>query len=375
MENQNSNLGLNLPTNPPNGATPFNQFSPYLPPPKPTAIEEPTFLECCSNFLNSKKVIEVAIWLVLMILLIPSGMAVASWNAVPGDFTYSWKTGLEKGLLLVLRPSKTLQTSTQVALTQRRYAEAAKLLKGDQAQLGLKNLSEQVETTSDSIQSLSAGSSKTAFTMQYIEALTELNEKLEQEKKQHQGAEYQPSTPTAQKPGTPQPKAYLSNGGSAQGGGQAAGGVIIHNTYVQNTIIQTVTSVPGAPVASQPIARPLTPPIDDVTTEIIQAQEQIQNTIAELQTHTTTLPLAQPTSAPAQNPTEAPAPKAAAPKAAEPPADNTAPASNEAPAPKAAEPQSSAPKAEEPKDDSNKGSNDNSGSSNSGSGSGSGSGN
>src|SRR5690349_16969027 len=151
MENQNSNLGLNLPSNPPvNGATPFNQFSPYLPPPKPTQVAEPTVLEQGWELLQGKKVVEISIWLILLILFVPSSMAVASWNAVPGDMTYSWKVGLEKGLLVVLKPSKTLQTSTQVAITQRRFTEASKMLKGDQGQLGLKNLTDQVQTTSDS---------------------------------------------------------------------------------------------------------------------------------------------------------------------------------------------------------------------------------
>lgn len=115
METQNSNLGLNLPSNPPaSGTNPFNQFSPYLQPPKPTQVAEPTAWEQCWEFLNSKKVTEVSIWLILLILFVPSGMAVASWNAVPGDMTYGWKISLEKGLLIVLKPSKNLQTSTQV---------------------------------------------------------------------------------------------------------------------------------------------------------------------------------------------------------------------------------------------------------------------
>lgn len=320
MENQNSNLGLNLPTPPPNGASPLSQFSPYLPPVKPTTVEEPGLWESCGEFLNSKKFTETTIWLVLLVLFVPSGMAVASWNAVPGDFTYSWKTGLEKSLLLVLKPSKTLQTSTQVALTQRRYAEAAKLLRGDQAQLGLRNLSEQVETTSDSIRSLSDGSSKTAFTMQYIEALTELNEKLEAEKQQQQAGNYRPSSTASRKPGAAQPNGSSANTGSNQGSTQGGGGVIIQNTYVQNTIIQTVTAAPGAATSvttgtTAPTSILPPAPIDEVTNEITQTQEQIQNTIAELQNQVHDQPVIQPTRIPDPDPTAIPQPEAEAPKA------------------------------------------------------------
>ncbi len=332
METGNQNIGLNLPANPPNGATPFNQFSPYLPPPKPTEVAEPTLWERCSEFLNSKKVIETAIWLTLMVLFVPSGMAVASWNAVPGDLTYSWKTGLEKGLLLVLKPSKTLQTSTQVALTQRRFEEVSKMLQENEAQVGLKNLSDQVETTSNSIQSLSAGSSKTQFTMQYIEALTELNQKLEQEKKRHQGSSYKPRA-TARKPGTPAPvvnNGSVAQGNAAKGGSLQAGTTIIQNTYVQNTIMQNAQTNPDVPNIPAVITPPVEP-VDQVTSEITEAQEQIEDAIAELQTQNTVEPVAEPTSEPAPEPTAAPAP-------------------TNAPATQASEPQSLAPKAEEPKD-------------------------
>lgn len=302
MENSNSNLGLNLPVNPPvspNG-TQFNQYSPYLPPPKPTQVAEATPWEQFLEVINSKKLTEIAIWLVLLVLFVPSGMAVASWNAVPGDYTYSWKISLEKGLLLVLKPSKTLQTSTQVVLTQRRFSEASKMLSGDKADVGLKNLTEQVHTTSQSIQSLSAGSSKTEFKQQYIAALTELNQKLEQEKKFHQGAT---SGTTRTNTGS------VANLPRQNTTTQVTGGTtIVQNTYVQNVIVQNVTATPA------PGTTIVTPPATEntVANEITNTQEEIQQTIEELQAEVPVEEIIVPTSEPPTpvpvEPTTPPAP-------------------------------------------------------------------
>ena len=38
-----------------------------------------------------KKSMDILIWALLLFLITPSGMALASWNAVPGDATYQWK--------------------------------------------------------------------------------------------------------------------------------------------------------------------------------------------------------------------------------------------------------------------------------------------
>jgi archaellum component FlaG (FlaF/FlaG flagellin family) len=52
----------------------------------------------------------------ILILFVPAILILASWNAVPGDSTYSIKVGLEKAILGVT-PSDNLKTALEIKFT------------------------------------------------------------------------------------------------------------------------------------------------------------------------------------------------------------------------------------------------------------------
>lgn len=108
-------------------------------------------------------------------------MALASWNAVPGDATYSWKTSLE-GVLLAVLPSDKLKSATNSKLTERRMGEVSKVLSGTHASEGLNNLSAQVLTTKESLRKINNAQDRAVAVALYIQTLNEVNSQLETEK-------------------------------------------------------------------------------------------------------------------------------------------------------------------------------------------------
>lgn len=129
-----------------------------------------------------KKSMDVLIWAFLLFLITPSGMALASWNAVPGDNTYAWKLSLEKALLLVLSPSDKLQSSTQVKLAERRFGEMEQVLDSQYAVEGLDNLNKQLAATSTNIQKINKETSRSEVTDQYIVSLKKMSASLDEQK-------------------------------------------------------------------------------------------------------------------------------------------------------------------------------------------------
>lgn len=129
-----------------------------------------------------KKTIDVLIWALLLFLITPSGMALASWNSVPGDSTYAWKLSLEKILLLVLSPSDKLQSSTQVKLAERRFGEVEQVLDSEYAAEGLDNLNKQLAATSTNIKKIDKAQSRSEATDQYLVSLKKMSVSLDEKK-------------------------------------------------------------------------------------------------------------------------------------------------------------------------------------------------
>lgn len=233
--------GLNLPPlpKPIPGYPQLNPVSVFTPFEHPPVEEDDSIWQKLVNAVTSPKLMDIMIGLILLVLLVPSTMAIASWNAVPGDLTYSWKIVLEKSLLLVLRPSKELSSSTQVAITQRRFSEATQMFSSNQAQVGLTNLTAQITTTSDSIKDINSKTARKDLANKYIRDLIEVNNKLEKEKLARKARRPIPSPPP---PTTTQTK----------------------NTDPQPTPIPP-------------------PPTDDVDAEIDDTQQIIEDTIIDLE--------------------------------------------------------------------------------------------
>lgn len=129
-----------------------------------------------------KKSFDVLIWAILLFLITPSGMALASWNAVPGDATYSWKLSLEKVLIAILSPSDKLQSATQVKITERRFNEFEQIVESEYAIEGLKNLNEQIVVTTSNVQKIDQSESRSEVTEAYVDSLKKMSASLDEQK-------------------------------------------------------------------------------------------------------------------------------------------------------------------------------------------------
>lgn len=142
------------------------------------------------------KKFNIFLWVIFFSLMAPSGMALASWNAVPGDATYAWKTSMEHILITVL-PSDQLKSATHTRLTQRRLGEVSKVLSGTHAREGLDNLSSQIVLTQASINKISNVQDRKKAVNDYIKTLQDVSTQLEKEKQTRALAYLPPQQETA----------------------------------------------------------------------------------------------------------------------------------------------------------------------------------
>lgn len=133
-----------------------------------------------------KKSIDIFVWAILLFLITPSGMVLASWNAVPGDYTYSWKLSLEKVLLWVLSPSDTLQSTTQVKIAERRFGEVEQVIGSEYTVESLENLNQQLDTTTSNVLEISKDEARSEVTDKYIASLKEMSNSLSEQKSKAQ---------------------------------------------------------------------------------------------------------------------------------------------------------------------------------------------
>jgi hypothetical protein len=246
-----------------------------------------------------KKFIDIALWSTLAFLLIPSGLILASWNAIPGDPLYVVKTGLEKTLLTVT-PSSVWQGSLQVKYTERRFEEAAQLLANnyantdmsvDLASAGLTNLNNQVNETTQTIAKIQDPAQKAAIAKQYLKTLRTVSTKLSQQQNTTGGSAY-PQAPTTQYQQTQQ-----------QGSQQQQPTVINQTIVYQTTVVQqtnqtggtgtTGTTAPSAQTQTQAVGAQTTQQAaatsttttasPAIETQISQTQQTVNQNIEEMQ--------------------------------------------------------------------------------------------
>src|SRR5260221_13742537 len=91
------------------------------------------------------------VWGLLILFLIPSGLVVASWNSLPGSRLYRVKIFMEDALLAAA-PTVQAKGDLHAAYTERRFAEAKKLLVDQSSTEGLVYLNEQVLQAKTNIQ-------------------------------------------------------------------------------------------------------------------------------------------------------------------------------------------------------------------------------
>lgn len=130
-----------------------------------------------------KKYLDILVWALLLFLITPSGMALASWNAVPGDSTYAWKLSLEQVLLKVLSPSDKLQSATQVKIAERRFNEFQKVATSQYAAEGIVQLNQQLAVTTTDIKQIKSTTTKTEASKTYVATLKKMSADLEEQKR------------------------------------------------------------------------------------------------------------------------------------------------------------------------------------------------
>lgn len=218
-------------------------------------------------------ILDKILWSALLLLFGPTVMIVASWNALPGDNLYGVKLVLERTALAVASPSYATSGTLQIKYTERRFAEAKQLLASKQSIQGLPYLEQQIAETRKAIESAPNKEAQVALAKQYITTLSTVSTELEAQKQTittsspPQSPQY-PQTP--QSPPTNPPSATPATTPIKQP--SVTPSPLPRNTPTPIQIAQVSTT---APIPTQHAV---------VALQIDQARQNVQQTIADLQT-------------------------------------------------------------------------------------------
>lgn len=251
--------------------------------------------------------LNIFLWIVFFTLMAPSGMALASWNAVPGDNTYGIKLAMEKALLLVISPSSQLQSTTNFKLTERRMGEATKVLSGVHAKESLDNLTMQIEATRKSLNGITDEQAKKEAIAQYIQTLHEVTSQLE-EQKVNRAISYLPpqrktttsykivnpkqttTQPTTTTPTSTQPVINNVTNNYYYQKPPSNGGTTTTPTTTQPIVTQPSTPATTTPVTTQPNPTPEEIIQPEVVEDINNTQDEIDQVIEELEQEAENIP-------------------------------------------------------------------------------------
>lgn len=218
----------------------------------------------------------------------PSGMVLASWNAVPGDNTYGIKLGLEKALLIAMSPSSQLQTTTNSKLTERRLGEVTKVLSGVHAKESLDNLTMQIAATRESLTGIQDEQAKKEAIAKYVETLHQVTSQLEEQKLTRALAYLPPQrqTTTSYKINNKPPTTTTTTNSQTK----PAVNYVTNNYYYQPPAGQTQPTTtqtggtqtnPTQPPQTEPEAEDVIQP--EVVEDITDTQDEIDQVIEELE--------------------------------------------------------------------------------------------
>jgi hypothetical protein len=211
-----------------------------------------------------KNVINTVMWVVLFLFLLPSSLAVASWNSLPGTRLFGVKLAMEQALVVV-SPSAEMKGSLQIHYTQRRFAEAQTLLTDQTSAKGLVYLDSQVRVTKQQIVAATDPVVKRDLAQKYIVALQTVSTQLEEQKQVAVAAVSQP-TPT---PVPPTPTAVI----------QPTQKVTLAPMIKPS--VPTLTPTPTPSVPSIGGVQPPTP--ESIVVSITTSQQEINQTIEDMQ--------------------------------------------------------------------------------------------
>lgn len=129
-----------------------------------------------------QKIIDNALWGLLLLFIIPTMLIMGSWNSYPGDPMYAVKLALERTLLFFVRPSFAAEAALNLTYTDRRVSDATVLLANNNSTKGLSYLSAQVSSTTQVINRAPNQMAKKKIASEYITKLKDVNVTLEQQK-------------------------------------------------------------------------------------------------------------------------------------------------------------------------------------------------
>lgn len=221
-----------------------------------------------------KIILDKILWSALLLLFGPTVMIVASWNALPGDNLYGVKLVLERTALAVASPSYATSGTLRIKYTERRFAEAKQLLASKQSIQGLPYLEQQIAETRKAIESAPTKEAQVALAKQYITTLSTVSTELETQKQTitttSQPIAYAPPQPT--NTSTPPTKQDLAPPDTPTPTRTTSPSPLPRNTPTPIQIAQVTTTTP---IPTQHAV---------VALQIDQARQNVQQTIADLQT-------------------------------------------------------------------------------------------
>lgn len=253
--------------------------------------------------IKAKQILNRVTWGVLLVLLAPAGLIIASQNAVPGDGMYPVKTTLEDIALLVTSPSYAATSDMQMRFTKRRLSEVEQVVNTAYAVDGLDNLNDQVVETSASIEQVENDEKRVELAQEYIQTLRDTQVSLEEQKSVvRQQAAYTYSQPSYNSPSqvaqnNTQP---VNNYPTLENAAAPAAPTDTNNSNT-TAYTQPVNNPPPAQVnqpvvvqqnpvvttqnqnTNQEVTEESAPPSEEVSEKIEETQKEIEEKIKELE--------------------------------------------------------------------------------------------
>ena len=210
-----------------------------------------------------KKVLDYSVWIIFFGISLFVVLFLASSSAVPGDFLFGTKLGLEK---VIIASSKLLnnQVDAQMSFLSSRLHETTKTINTQYASASFKRLDDQVDTTATTISMISDPVERKQAAQKYVAQLTDVSTVLSQEKQRYTNTSSTGTTTTSNN--------------------------------------QTPTSTPQSTTST---TTSVTEQIDTTQANVTQTIEQMTQ-IQYADTNTVATPTEVPTSVPTSVPTEVP---------------------------------------------------------------------
>ena len=229
------------------------------------------------------KILNYASWFFLTLFAVPSVLIVSSWNSLPGEPLYEVKLTMEQALLLLMSPSATAQGALHVKYTERRFSEAQKLIVNKQSVEGLLYLEKEIASAKQTITAAPQAERK-QLAKQYVTTLQNVSGQLEQQKKLIRQTISQPTAPEHSTSQGYSPPRDLPGSTPADRHSETTSTVVTQIDDTQEEIQQTITDLQTfAPQSVTPESVPVAAPSPDTGEE--RRSEEHRNKNSEEEKH------------------------------------------------------------------------------------------